>query len=42
MGTDIARAALAAGNAVVATGHNPDAVRKASGDADNLSVVKLT
>ncbi|HEY2975745.1 MAG TPA: SDR family oxidoreductase [Pyrinomonadaceae bacterium] len=41
MGTDIARAALAAGNAVVATGRNPDAVRKAVGDADNLLVVKL-
>lgn len=41
MGTDIARAALAAGNAVVATGRNPDAVKKAVGDADNLLVVKL-
>src|SRR5260370_26694502 len=41
MGTDIARAALAAGNAVVATGRNPDAVRKAVGEADNLSVLKL-
>ena len=30
MGTDIARAALAAGNAVVATGRNPDAVRNPS------------
>ena len=41
MGTDIARAALAAGDAVVATGRNPDAVKKAVGDADNLLVVKL-
>ena len=41
MGTDIAKAALAAGNAVVATGRNPDAVRKAVGGADNLLVVKL-
>ena len=41
MGTDIAKAALAAGNAVVASGRNLDAVRKAVGDADNLLVVKL-
>jgi len=41
MGTDIAQAALAAGHAVVATGRNPDAVRKAVGGADNLLVVKL-
>lgn len=41
MGTDIAKAALAAGHAVVATGRNPDAVSKAVGDADNLLVVKL-
>jgi NAD(P)-dependent dehydrogenase (short-subunit alcohol dehydrogenase family) len=41
MGTDIAQAAIAAGNAVVATGRNPDAVSKAVGDADNLLVVKL-
>jgi len=41
MGTDIAQAALAAGNAVVATGRNPDAVSKAVGDADDLLVVKL-
>jgi NAD(P)-dependent dehydrogenase (short-subunit alcohol dehydrogenase family) len=41
MGTDIARAALAAGNAVVATGRNVDAVKKAVGASDNLLVVKL-
>ncbi len=41
MGTDIARTALAAGNAVVATGRNVDAVKKAVGAADNLLVVKL-
>jgi len=41
MGTDIAKAALAAGNAVVATGRNPDAVSKAVGNADDLLVVKL-
>jgi len=41
MGTDIAKAALAAGNAVVATGRNTDAVSKAVGDADDLLVVKL-
>ena len=41
MGTDIARAALAAGHAVVATGRKPDSVSEALGDADNLLVVKL-
>jgi NAD(P)-dependent dehydrogenase (short-subunit alcohol dehydrogenase family) len=41
MGVDIARAALAAGNAVVATGRNPDAVAEAVGDAEDLLVVKL-
>jgi NAD(P)-dependent dehydrogenase (short-subunit alcohol dehydrogenase family) len=41
MGTDIAGAALAAGNAVVATGRNPDAVAEAVGEADDLLVVKL-
>jgi NAD(P)-dependent dehydrogenase (short-subunit alcohol dehydrogenase family) len=41
MGTDIARAALAAGHAVVATGRNPNAVSKAVGDADDLLVIKL-
>ena len=41
MGVDIAKAALAAGNAVVATGRNSDAVAKAIGEADGLLVVKL-
>ena len=41
MGVDIAKAALAAGNAVVATGRDPGAVRRALGDADGLLVVKL-
>jgi NAD(P)-dependent dehydrogenase (short-subunit alcohol dehydrogenase family) len=41
MGVDIAKAALAAGNAVVATGRNTDAVAKAVGAAHDLLVVKL-
>jgi NAD(P)-dependent dehydrogenase (short-subunit alcohol dehydrogenase family) len=41
MGVDLAKAALAAGNAVVATGRNTDAVTKAVGGADDLLVVKL-
>jgi NAD(P)-dependent dehydrogenase (short-subunit alcohol dehydrogenase family) len=41
MGVDIAKAALAAGNAGVATGRNPDAVAKAVGEDDGLLVVKL-
>jgi NAD(P)-dependent dehydrogenase (short-subunit alcohol dehydrogenase family) len=41
LGVDIAKAALAAGNAVVATGRNPDNVAKAVGAADDLLVVKL-
>src|SRR6266705_1242733 len=41
MGVHIARAALAAGNAVVATGRNTDTVTKAVGEADDLRVVKL-
>src|SRR5215218_9795470 len=41
MGAEIAKAALAAGNAVVATGRNPDAVAKAVGESDDLLVVKL-
>src|SRR5436309_16060927 len=41
MGVNIARAALAAGNAVVATGRNTDTVTKALGKADDLLVVKL-
>src|SRR3954447_23262029 len=41
MGVDIARAALAAGNAVVATGRNTDAVTRAIGASDHLLAVKL-
>jgi NAD(P)-dependent dehydrogenase (short-subunit alcohol dehydrogenase family) len=41
MGVEIAKAALAAGHNVVATGRNPDAVAKAVGEADDLLVVKL-
>lgn len=41
MGVDIAKAALAAGNAVVATGRDPEAVRTALGEADDLLVVEL-
>lgn len=41
MGVQIAKAALAAGNAVIATGRNTDAVTKAVGEADDLLVVKL-
>jgi NAD(P)-dependent dehydrogenase (short-subunit alcohol dehydrogenase family) len=41
MGVDIAKAALTAGNAVVATGRNADTVSKAIGQADDLLVVKL-
>ena len=41
MGVDFAKAALAAGNAVVATGRNTDSVAKAVGQAEDLLVVKL-
>jgi NAD(P)-dependent dehydrogenase (short-subunit alcohol dehydrogenase family) len=41
MGVDIAKAALAAGNAVVATGRNTGAVREALGESDDLLVVEL-
>ena len=41
MGVDIAKAALAAGNAVVATGRNIDVASLALGQAENLLVVKL-
>jgi NAD(P)-dependent dehydrogenase (short-subunit alcohol dehydrogenase family) len=41
MGVDIAKAALAAGNAVVATGRNPERVSAALGPHDDLLVVKL-
>ena len=41
MGVHIAKAALAAGSVVVATGRNTDTVIKAVGEADDLLVVKL-
>ena len=41
MGVDIAKAALAAGHAVVATGRNTDPVANAIGEHDDLLVVKL-
>src|SRR3954447_8972836 len=41
MGLDIAKAVLAAGHSLVATGRNPDAVAEAVGDTDDLLVVKL-
>jgi len=41
MGVDIAKAALAAGHAVVATGRNTTVVAKALGAADDLLIVKL-
>lgn len=41
MGTNIAKAALEAGHAVVATGRNIEAVQEAVGDLESLLVVKL-
>src|SRR3954464_13152640 len=41
MGTDIAKAALDAGRAVVATGRDTDAVAHAIGEHDDLTVVRL-
>jgi len=41
MGVDFAKAALAAGPAVVASGRDPDRVSKALGQSDNLLSVKL-
>jgi len=41
MGLDIAKAALAAGHNVVATGRNPDTVANAVGDSDRLLAVQL-
>jgi NAD(P)-dependent dehydrogenase (short-subunit alcohol dehydrogenase family) len=41
MGVEFAKAALAAGHNVVATGRNPDGVAKAVGEADHLLVVAL-
>jgi len=41
MGVDIARAALAAGHAVVATGRNAEAVAAVLGDGEDVLVVRL-
>ena len=41
MGVDFAKAALAAGHAVVATGRRPETVLEAVGDAEDLLVVRL-
>ena len=41
MGVEFAKAALTAGDNIVATGRNPGAVAKAVGEADDLLVVKL-
>jgi NAD(P)-dependent dehydrogenase (short-subunit alcohol dehydrogenase family) len=41
LGLDIAKAALAAGHKVVATGRNTEKVAKAVGESENLLVVKL-
>src|SRR4051794_33975810 len=41
LGTSMAKAALAAGHDVVATGRNPDAVTRTLGEAENLLVSKL-
>jgi NAD(P)-dependent dehydrogenase (short-subunit alcohol dehydrogenase family) len=41
MGLEFAKAALAAGKNVAATGRNPDRVKEAIGDADDLLAVKL-
>src|SRR5437899_6444888 len=41
MGVDFAKAALAAGHTVVATGRDSNAVTKAVGESDDLLVVKL-
>jgi len=41
MGTDIVKAALAVGHAVVATGRNVDTVARAVGPADHLHIARL-
>jgi NAD(P)-dependent dehydrogenase (short-subunit alcohol dehydrogenase family) len=41
MGVEFAKAALASGHAVVATGRNPEVVAKAIGKADDLLTVRL-
>ena len=40
-GVEFAKAALAAGNGVVATGRNTDSVRTAVGEAEDLLVAQL-
>jgi len=42
MGVDFAKAALAAGHAVVASGRDRDAVSKALGQSNDLLAVNLT
>jgi len=42
MGTDIARAALAAGHQVVATGRRPEAVEEALGGAQDIDDLQPT
>jgi NAD(P)-dependent dehydrogenase (short-subunit alcohol dehydrogenase family) len=41
MGVELAKAALAAGHGVVATGRNTETVKRAVGDHDDLLVVAL-
>lgn len=41
MGVDIAKAAIAMGHSLVATGRNAEAVKNALGDADQLLIAKL-
>jgi NAD(P)-dependent dehydrogenase (short-subunit alcohol dehydrogenase family) len=41
LGVDIAKSALAAGHAVVATGRNPEKVNSAIGKHDDLLAIKL-
>lgn len=41
MGVDIAKAALAEGNMVVATARDPEAVTRAVGEADRLLATRL-
>ena len=41
MGVDIAKAALAAGNKVVATGRNKEKVAKALDQSENLSLIHI-
>jgi len=41
MGQDITKEALKAGHKVVATGRNPEKIKRVLGDSDNLYIVKL-